>query len=294
MQCSEIRELLSAYIDGVLDPNEKTAVQEHLMTCGECSRDLADLQETIRLLHSLGDISPPERFRKELREKLNKESLPNGRIINLFLKQKARRWISGPGKYLAVSVIIIGLGFSTGIYNLLQSGLAPKSASYDMVMEENSGSGSERMMLQSVPENPEETTIESTGFIAGAPADETLRKAQAPEVKGGGYVDLGIANSRITASEVYSQTDSIDDSATITSETYPTADPEEAKNITLHRVPVDRAPTAPEAAKDALIGVAETGTGAERSVVGWVLPISLIIAGIGGVIYYFSIRRTKT
>ncbi|MBU7006757.1 DUF4349 domain-containing protein [Phosphitispora fastidiosa] len=210
MQCSEIRELLSAYIDGVLDTNENTAVKEHLRTCSECSRDLADLQETIRLLRSLGDIRPPEGFRQELRGKLEKEPLPAGSIKNLFWTQKARRWIAGPGKYLAASFIIIGLGLSTGIYNLLQSGILPKSASYEMALEQKTESGTDRAALESVPQNGKEKSIaeipagesdtvsstarnpqaeQNEGFIAGAPADIALRKALAPEGKGGGTVD---------------------------------------------------------------------------------------------------------
>ncbi len=233
MQCSEIRELLSAYIDGVLDTNENISVKEHLRNCSECSRDLADLQETIRLLHSLGEIRPPEGFRQDLRGKLEKEPLPAGSIKNLFWTQKARRWISGPGKYLAASFIIIGLGLSSGIYNLLQSGMLPKSASYDLALEQKTESGTDRAALESAPQKGKENSMadmrlndfggspkasatdsvksaagdqeipagesdtasstagnpqaeQNEGFIAGAPADETLRKALAPEGKGGG------------------------------------------------------------------------------------------------------------
>ena len=236
MQCSEIRELLSAYIDGVLDTNENTSVKEHLRNCSECSRDLADLQETIRLLRSLGEIRPPEGFRQELRGKLEKEPLPAGSIKNLFWTQKARRWISGPGKYLAASFIIIGLGLSSGIYNLLQSGMLPKNASYDLALEQKTESGTDRAALESVPQKDKENSVadmrlndfdgspkasatdsvkgaagnqeipagesdtasstarnlqaeQNKGFIAGAPADIALRKALAPEGKGGGTVD---------------------------------------------------------------------------------------------------------
>ncbi len=234
MQCSETRELLSAYIDGVLDTNENSAVREHLRICSECSRNLADLQETIRLLRSLGEVTPPESFRQELRARLEREPLPAGRIKNLIWTQKARYWLSGPGKYLAASVVIIGLGVSTGLYNLLQSGLFPQSASYDMALEQKAG---DRVALESAPEKSKADSMtdmqlndqdagstkasatdpvkdtagkqkitsdesdmlhqpdgnrlpeQNEMFIAGAPADEALRKALAPEGKGGGAVE---------------------------------------------------------------------------------------------------------
>jgi anti-sigma factor RsiW len=52
------RELLGAYVLGVLDPDEVRAVDEHVATCAECRQDLADLRE---MKDSLGEV-PPEAF----------------------------------------------------------------------------------------------------------------------------------------------------------------------------------------------------------------------------------------
>src|SRR5262249_8106896 len=52
------RELLGAYVLGVLDPDEVHAVDAHISSCAECRQDLAGLRE---MKDSLGDV-PPEAF----------------------------------------------------------------------------------------------------------------------------------------------------------------------------------------------------------------------------------------
>jgi len=59
MDCKEIRELLSAYSEGVVSPDEKRRIEEHLPACPQCSRALVELQETERLTHSLEEVEPP-------------------------------------------------------------------------------------------------------------------------------------------------------------------------------------------------------------------------------------------
>ena len=126
MQCSEIRELLSEYIDDVLDEKEKSAIAEHIRTCSTCFQEMTDLQETVNLLHSLGEVTPPGEFRKQLRVKL--ENLPpsviksSGTWLN-----SAARWFSGSKKYAAAAVIIISLGVSIGVYKLSQGELQLKA-----------------------------------------------------------------------------------------------------------------------------------------------------------------------
>lgn len=127
MQCSEIREMLSSYIDHVLDPTDRAKVEEHIGSCGSCRQELADLKETVRLVSSLGEVLPPEGFREQLMNKLKQEPAPAK--LELIDKQTLNRfgrfagWFSGTRKYAAAAVIIIGLGVSMGIYQLNHPGL---------------------------------------------------------------------------------------------------------------------------------------------------------------------------
>lgn len=78
MDCREIEELLSAYIDGELNGAEALAVTEHLSICPECRLELLRLQETVNVIRSLPEIEPPFDFHQRLCQRLNplKEQKP--------------------------------------------------------------------------------------------------------------------------------------------------------------------------------------------------------------------------
>ena len=50
MECKGIRERLSAYLEGVVTPEEKRFVEQHLSSCEQCSRALKDLKKTEELV----------------------------------------------------------------------------------------------------------------------------------------------------------------------------------------------------------------------------------------------------
>jgi|GEM_PF-6371286 len=70
MNCSDVRDLLSAYLDNVLDPDENQQVADHLGACPHCREELQTLRETISLLHSLGEVEPPPDFHQKLHARL--------------------------------------------------------------------------------------------------------------------------------------------------------------------------------------------------------------------------------
>ena len=60
MEHTDVRHKLSDYIDGSLSTGEKTAVDEHLKTCQQCSDALHELQKTIELVRTVEDAEPPQ------------------------------------------------------------------------------------------------------------------------------------------------------------------------------------------------------------------------------------------
>jgi hypothetical protein len=59
MECHDIREKLSAYVEGLVSSEEKLLIEEHLKVCQHCSESLADLKETLEYVQNLEEVEPP-------------------------------------------------------------------------------------------------------------------------------------------------------------------------------------------------------------------------------------------
>jgi hypothetical protein len=62
MTCAESRELLSAYLDGALVPEERAALETHVAGCAECRRELAALERTVALVRAVAPARAPAGF----------------------------------------------------------------------------------------------------------------------------------------------------------------------------------------------------------------------------------------
>jgi len=74
MKCAEIKELLSAYIDAMLEPAEKQAVETHCATCPECRKELAELTSVVSHIASLKPIDAPVDFTQKVHERIERRS----------------------------------------------------------------------------------------------------------------------------------------------------------------------------------------------------------------------------
>lgn len=59
MECSRVRERLSAYLENAVSPEDRGLIGEHLESCSGCSADLADLRKTIEHIKGLEEVEPP-------------------------------------------------------------------------------------------------------------------------------------------------------------------------------------------------------------------------------------------
>jgi hypothetical protein len=62
MRCEDNRLLHSGLLDGELAPDERARVQAHLVTCAECTAELAALARTLGMLHALPSARAPLGF----------------------------------------------------------------------------------------------------------------------------------------------------------------------------------------------------------------------------------------
>jgi hypothetical protein len=73
-ECPHIRQLLSGYIDGVLDTPQMTAIREHLQSCRDCSHEHDTLKSLIRELGNIGSIKTPDNFLEKVYEGIRDDS----------------------------------------------------------------------------------------------------------------------------------------------------------------------------------------------------------------------------
>ncbi|MDD5455235.1 MAG: zf-HC2 domain-containing protein, partial [Candidatus Ratteibacteria bacterium] len=85
MECLKVKELLSEYIEGVLDEQLKKSVEEHLQTCKSCSEELGLLKTYLAKIGSLEKIEAPKDFLEDLHERLQEESKFKKVIRKIFV-----------------------------------------------------------------------------------------------------------------------------------------------------------------------------------------------------------------
>ncbi len=81
MGCGDIQEKLSAYMEEILPPEERSPIDEHLRLCEKCSRYLSDLRKTIEYVKNLEEIEPPPWLTQKVMVRIKEEVIPKKGII---------------------------------------------------------------------------------------------------------------------------------------------------------------------------------------------------------------------
>ena len=74
MECARSKELLSDYIDGIMDARTKALLEEHLMACEGCREDLASLKALVQEMGSLESLGAPRDFLEKVHERIEQRS----------------------------------------------------------------------------------------------------------------------------------------------------------------------------------------------------------------------------
>jgi hypothetical protein len=72
--CSEIRNLLSEYMDDALDAKDKALADEHLRTCPACREELESLQSLVKELGAIPSVKAPSDFLDQLHKRMEQPS----------------------------------------------------------------------------------------------------------------------------------------------------------------------------------------------------------------------------
>lgn len=74
MECNDVREKLSAYIEGIIAPEEKPRIDEHLKVCERCSESLADLRKALAHIRDLEEVEPPPWLSQKVMARVRSEA----------------------------------------------------------------------------------------------------------------------------------------------------------------------------------------------------------------------------
>ena len=107
MECKESKELLSEYIDGLLDGDTRALVEEHLNACRGCRDELASLKTLVSELGALDTVPAPEDFLKQVHERLETPSRLSRILGTLFVPFR----IKIPLEFAGAAVVALLLGF---------------------------------------------------------------------------------------------------------------------------------------------------------------------------------------
>jgi len=114
MQCSDVREKLSAYIEGIVPPEEKAPIDEHLKVCERCSKSLADLKKALAYVRNLEEVEPPPWMTQKVMARVRSETeSKRGILQRIFYPLHIKLPIE------AVAVIFVAL-MSVHLYRTMQ------------------------------------------------------------------------------------------------------------------------------------------------------------------------------
>lgn len=113
MNCQEVRENLSAYLDGELDKQYTNNVAAHLMGCGNCRREWEQLKMINALWQELPEVEPPPEFLQGLNKKLAATTVDDTQKQTIWAR--TREMAKHPWyKFVAVAAVFgMALGIST-------------------------------------------------------------------------------------------------------------------------------------------------------------------------------------
>ena len=109
MECNDIQEKLSAYIEGTISSEEKALIDEHLKACQKCNESLADLKKTLEYVQNLEEIEPPPWLTQKVMARVRSETeLKRGIFQRLFFPLHIKLPIEAvAGILIAITTIYI-------------------------------------------------------------------------------------------------------------------------------------------------------------------------------------------
>ena len=118
MRCQRVLSLLSAYMDGEASPADSRMLEKHLAGCASCSRELALLQVTARMLATAPEVEPPESLLEQIEAVTIRRASFRQRLVEGFASIPAYgRWAAAATAAAGILLVILTSGPSRQIAN---------------------------------------------------------------------------------------------------------------------------------------------------------------------------------
>ena len=106
MNCKDIINLLSPYLEGELEGEKREKFDAHLKECPKCREELSLLEKTIQSVRDLEEVVPPANLLVKINEELDKRLL-RSRLSLVWEKMTRPIDIPVPAKSLALAASIL-------------------------------------------------------------------------------------------------------------------------------------------------------------------------------------------
>ncbi len=84
MECQDIRKKLSAYLEGMVSPEDQEFIDQHLASCRACSTALYELNRTGDVVRNLKEVEPPPWMAKKIMARVREEAKAKRGFIQKF------------------------------------------------------------------------------------------------------------------------------------------------------------------------------------------------------------------
>ena len=148
MDCNRAEELIPLYIDNELYEEERSSLEEHLLSCESCKTCYEEIRSIAVTLYSIEDDELPEGFHKEFMNKLDDKTKPTPKLWNY--KAISMAAACAAVVLIAVSALSVGISSLTGSNQTVEApSIIQTQALYGESVETDSSGASAPMNMAS-------------------------------------------------------------------------------------------------------------------------------------------------
>ena len=187
MDCTQVKNLLSDYADGLLDEETRAAFEGHLSSCPECRKEAKALQSLIQDLRSLPPVAPPADFLRQLHKRMEQPSRFRQIMEKLFFPIKFKIPLEIAGAALAALLVFSVYTFQQEQYKVAgnRQALTGEKTKRQTATVDKAAAPAEKPAARSAGLSKEERLIQLTLVLGKtAPVPQAAAPATTPSFEG--------------------------------------------------------------------------------------------------------------